>query len=40
MLKQKKWVTKLLGYEYEIVYRKGKENVVFYTLSQQYEEHV
>jgi hypothetical protein len=27
-LEQQKWVTKMLGYEYEIIYIKGKENVV------------
>jgi hypothetical protein len=26
--KQQKWVTKLFGYDYEIIYNKGKENVV------------
>jgi hypothetical protein len=25
---QQKWVTKLFGYDYEIIYKKGKENVV------------
>jgi hypothetical protein len=30
---QQKWVTKLLGYEYEIIYKKGKDNVVAYALS-------
>jgi hypothetical protein len=25
---QKKWVTKILGYDFEIVYKKGKQNVV------------
>ena len=25
---QQKWVTKVLGYDYEITYKKGKENVV------------
>jgi hypothetical protein len=33
--KQQKWVTKLLGYDYEIIYKKGKENVVVDTLSQK-----
>jgi hypothetical protein len=35
---QQKWVTKLFGYDYEIIYKKGKENVVVDTLSQKYED--
>ena len=35
---QQKWVTKLFGYDYEIIYKKGKENVVADTLSQKYED--
>jgi hypothetical protein len=35
---QQKWVTKLFGYDYEIIYRKGKDNVVADALSQKYEE--
>jgi hypothetical protein len=31
--KQQKWVTKLFGYDYEIIYNKGKENVVVDGLS-------
>jgi hypothetical protein len=31
--KQQKWVTKLFGYDYEIIYKKGKENVVDDALS-------
>jgi hypothetical protein len=27
-LEQQKWVTKLFGYDYEIIYKKGKDNVV------------
>jgi hypothetical protein len=37
-LEQQKWVTKLFGYDYEIVYKKGKENVVVDALSRKYEE--
>jgi hypothetical protein len=36
--KQKKWVTKLFGYDYEIIYKKGKDNVVVDALSQKYED--
>jgi hypothetical protein len=35
---QQKWVTKLFGYDYEIIYKKGKDNVVAHALSQKYEE--
>jgi hypothetical protein len=35
---QQKWVTKLFGYDYEIIYNKGKDNVVANALSQKYEE--
>jgi hypothetical protein len=35
---QQKWVTKIFGYDYEIIYKKGKENVVSYALSQKYED--
>jgi hypothetical protein len=31
-------VTKLFGYDYEIVCKKGKENVVVDSLSMKYEE--
>jgi hypothetical protein len=30
---QKKWETNLFGYDYEIVYKKGKDNVVVDALS-------
>ena len=30
---QQKWVTKLFGYDYEIIYKKCKENVVVEALS-------
>ena len=39
-LEQQKWVIKLLGYDYEIVYRKGKENVVADALSKKFEDQV
>ena len=35
---QQKWVTKMLGYDYEIIYKKGKDNVVADALSRKYEE--
>jgi hypothetical protein len=35
---QNKWVTKPFGYDYEIIYQKGKENVVIDALSRKYEE--
>ena len=34
----KKWVTKIFSYYYEVIYKKGKENVVVDGLSQEYEE--
>jgi hypothetical protein len=37
-LEEQKWVTKLFEYDYEIVYEKGKENVVVDALSKKYEE--
>jgi hypothetical protein len=30
---QQKWVTKLFGHDYEIIYKKGKDNVVADALS-------
>jgi hypothetical protein len=36
-LEQQKWVTKIFGYDYEIIYKKGKENVVVDALSWKYE---
>jgi hypothetical protein len=36
--KQQKWVTKLFVYDYEIIYKKGKDNVVADALSQKYED--
>jgi hypothetical protein len=35
---KQKWVTKLFGYDYEIIYKKGKDNVVADALSQKYED--
>jgi hypothetical protein len=37
-LEQQKWVTKLFAYDYEIIYKKGKYNVVVDALSQKYED--
>lgn len=37
-LEQRKWVTKILGYDYDITYKKGKENVVVDAWSRQYED--
>ena len=35
---QQKWVTKMLGYEFEIIYKKGKQNVVVDALSRKDED--
>ena len=35
---QQKWVTKLFGYAYEIIYKKEKDNVVADALSRKYED--
>ena len=37
-LEQHKWVTKMLGYDYEIIYKKGKDNVMVDALSLQYKD--
>ena len=37
-LLQQKWISKLLGYNYTIVYRKGAENNVADALSRMYED--
>ena len=34
---QQKWVSKMLGYDFEIVYKKGKENIVVDALSRNDE---
>jgi hypothetical protein len=36
--KQNKWMTKMLGYDYEIIYKKGKDNIVADALSRKHEE--
>jgi hypothetical protein len=36
--KQQKWVTKLVGYDYEIIYKNRKDNVVVDALSRKYED--
>jgi hypothetical protein len=35
---QQKWVTKLFGYDYEIICKKGKDNLVVDEPSQKYED--
>ena len=35
---QQKWVTKMLGYEFEIIYKKGKQNFVTDALSIKHED--
>jgi len=37
-LEQNKWLKKMLGYDYEIIYTKGKDNIVVDELSRQHEE--
>jgi hypothetical protein len=35
---QQKWVTNIFRYDYEIIYKKGKDNVVVDALSRKYED--
>jgi hypothetical protein len=35
---QQKWVTKMLGYDFEIIYKKWKKNVVVDVLSRKNED--
>jgi hypothetical protein len=35
---QQKWVSKLFGYDYEIIYKKCKDNVFADALSRKYED--
>jgi len=37
-LEKQKWVTRLFSYDYEIIYKKGKEKLVVDALSRKYEE--
>lgn len=37
---QLKWITKLMGYDFEIVYRKGKENLAVDVLSRMPSEQI
>jgi hypothetical protein len=35
--RKKKWVTKMMGYDFETIYKKGKQNVVENALSRKDE---
>jgi hypothetical protein len=37
LLEKQTWITKVFGYDFEIIYKKVKENVVSNYLSQKYE---
>jgi hypothetical protein len=39
-LEKQKWVTKLFGYDYEIICKKGKDNVFGDALSRKYEDDI
>lgn len=39
-LLQHKWLSKLLGYDYSVVYKKGKDNLVVDALSRCHENQV
>lgn len=36
--KQNKCIAKMLGYDYEIIYKRGRDNVIADALSRQYED--
>ena len=38
-LTQQKWVSKLMGYDYDITYKKGKDNLVEEDLSRTFDDH-
>ena len=35
---KQKWVTKMLGYDFEIIYKKGKQHFIEDALSRKYED--
>ena len=35
---QNKWLAKMLGYDYEMIYKKGRENILVDALSREFEE--
>jgi hypothetical protein len=37
-LEQQKWVTNIFRYDYDIIYKKGKDNVVVDALYKKYED--
>ena len=36
---QQKWVRKIMGYDYEITYKKGKDNLVADAISYTFDDH-